>query len=45
MTIGLLKRFSDRADVLHEPGAFSGSDQDYEHEHHHEHEHEHEHKA
>jgi four helix bundle protein len=40
MMIGLLKRFSERADVLHEEGGSYGYDQDQEHDQDHEHEHE-----
>jgi len=40
MMIGLLKRFSERADVLHEEGGSYGYHQDQEHDQDHEHEHE-----
>src|SRR5437764_7200700 len=40
MMIGLLKRFSERADVLHEEGGSYGYDQDQEHDQDHEHEYE-----
>jgi len=38
MMIGLLKRFSERADVLHEEGGSYGYQQDQEHDQDHEHE-------
>jgi four helix bundle protein len=38
MMIGLLKRFSERADVLEEESGFHGYHQDQEHDHDHEHE-------
>jgi four helix bundle protein len=44
MLMGMLKRFSDRADVLREEAPHYLSEHEHEHEHDYEHEHEHEHE-